>query len=124
MRWRNLKGRLVLGVILAARGGGSPRLRPGERFWGGCSRLGAISSSSAHRGAPNQACENTLESFAQALRLGANALELDVASTRDEHLVLWHDWNETLYATGDPQDPPDWRCVTSCARRYMSPYMR
>jgi hypothetical protein len=44
-----------------------------------------------HRGAPNQACENTLESFAQALRLGANALELDVSITHDGHLVLWHD---------------------------------
>jgi glycerophosphoryl diester phosphodiesterase len=45
-----------------------------------------------HRGAPNQACENTLESFAQALHLGANALELDVSITHDGHLVLWHDW--------------------------------
>ena len=44
-----------------------------------------------HRGAPNQACENTLESFAAALRLGANAVELDVSMTQDGHLVLWHD---------------------------------
>jgi len=43
-------------------------------------------------GAPHQARENTLESFAQALRLGANALELDVSMTHDRHLVLWHDW--------------------------------
>jgi glycerophosphoryl diester phosphodiesterase len=45
-----------------------------------------------HRGAPNQACENTLESFETALQLGANALELDVSMTSDQHLVLWHDW--------------------------------
>jgi glycerophosphoryl diester phosphodiesterase len=45
-----------------------------------------------HRGAPNQACENTLESFAEALQLGANALELDVSLTSDQHVVLWHDW--------------------------------
>lgn len=49
-----------------------------------------------HRGAPNHACENTLESFEQALRLGANALELDVSMTRDGQLVLWHDWGHTL----------------------------
>jgi glycerophosphoryl diester phosphodiesterase len=45
-----------------------------------------------YRGAPHWACENTLESFAQALRLGANALELDLSLTRDGHVVLWHDW--------------------------------
>lgn len=44
-----------------------------------------------HRGAPNQACENTLESLAKAVRLGANALEFDVSMTQDGHLVLWHD---------------------------------
>jgi glycerophosphoryl diester phosphodiesterase len=45
-----------------------------------------------HRGAPNQACENTLESFNTALQLGANALELDVSMTSDQQLVVWHDW--------------------------------
>src|ERR1043166_1131670 len=45
-----------------------------------------------HRGAPHQACENTLESFEEALQLGANALELDVSMTSDQHVVLWHDW--------------------------------
>ena len=45
-----------------------------------------------HRGAPHQACENTLESFEIALELGANALELDVSMTSDQHVVLWHDW--------------------------------
>jgi glycerophosphoryl diester phosphodiesterase len=44
-----------------------------------------------HRGAPHQAYENTLESFAKALELGANALELDVSMTSDQHLVVWHD---------------------------------
>ncbi len=44
-----------------------------------------------HRGAPNQACENTLESLVKAVRLGANALEFDVSMTQDGHLVLWHD---------------------------------
>lgn len=45
-----------------------------------------------HRGAPNHACENTLESFAEAVRRGANALELDLSMTQDGYLVLWHDW--------------------------------
>jgi len=49
-----------------------------------------------HRGAPHQACENTLESFEKALDLGANALELDVSMTSDQHLVLWHDWVPSL----------------------------
>jgi glycerophosphoryl diester phosphodiesterase len=49
-----------------------------------------------HRGAPQRAGENTLESFDQALRLGANALELNVSMTRDGQLVLWHDWRATL----------------------------
>ena len=39
-----------------------------------------------HRSAPNQACENTLESFEEALQLGANALELDVSMTSDQHV--------------------------------------
>jgi glycerophosphoryl diester phosphodiesterase len=45
-----------------------------------------------HRGAPQQACENTLASFETALQLGANALELDVSMSSDGQLVLWHDW--------------------------------
>jgi glycerophosphoryl diester phosphodiesterase len=95
MRWRNLKGCLVLGVILAAWAVGL-LAGGGEQFLGRLQPLGRDFLIIAHRGAPNQACENTLESFAQALRLGANALEFDVSMTRDEHLVLWHDWNENL----------------------------
>jgi glycerophosphoryl diester phosphodiesterase len=49
-----------------------------------------------HRGAPHQACENTLESFEAALQLGANALELDVSMTSDQQVVLWHDWVPSL----------------------------
>ena len=45
-----------------------------------------------HRGAPNQACENTLESFEAALHMGANALELDLSMSSDQHVVVWHDW--------------------------------
>ena len=49
-----------------------------------------------HRGAPQQACENTLESFETALHLGANALELDLSLTRDQQVVVWHDWRPSL----------------------------
>src|SRR4029450_7709352 len=49
-----------------------------------------------HRGAPQQACENPLASFATALHLGANALELDLSLTRDQQVVVWHDWRPSL----------------------------
>lgn len=45
----------------------------------------------AHRGARAYAPENTLESFALALRLGSTGLESDVWITRDGEAVLDHD---------------------------------
>ncbi|WP_428935487.1 glycerophosphodiester phosphodiesterase [Streptomyces sp. ACT015] len=47
-----------------------------------------------HRGAPYHARENTLDSLRSALRLGADAVEIDVRLTRDGVPVLLHD--ETL----------------------------
>jgi glycerophosphoryl diester phosphodiesterase len=44
-----------------------------------------------HRGAAREAAENTLDSFAKAIDLGADAIETDVCVTRDGHFVLWHD---------------------------------
>lgn len=44
-----------------------------------------------HRGAPRLAPENTLPAFAAALRLGADALELDVHVTADGAVVVHHD---------------------------------
>ena len=84
-------GRLVLGVVLALGVGGLLACGHG-RFVGPAQAPGPDFLIIGHRGAPNHACENTLESFAQALHLGANALELDVSMTHDGHLVLWHDW--------------------------------
>ena len=46
-----------------------------------------------HRGAPSRAPENTLASFAAALAIGVDAIELDVHLTRDGHLVVIHDQN-------------------------------
>jgi glycerophosphoryl diester phosphodiesterase len=49
-----------------------------------------------HRGAPQQACENTLTSFETALQLGANALELDLSLTQAQQVVVWHDESPSL----------------------------
>jgi glycerophosphoryl diester phosphodiesterase len=45
----------------------------------------------AHRGASRDCPENTMEAFARALALGADALELDVHATRDGTIVVHHD---------------------------------
>jgi len=82
-------------VVLALAVGGLPACGHG-RFVGPAQAPGPDFLIIGHRGAPNQACENTLESFAQALDRGANALELDVSMTQDGHLVLWHDWVDRL----------------------------
>ena len=44
-----------------------------------------------HRGAPRRYLENTTPSFAEALRLGADAVELDVHVTSDGKVVVHHD---------------------------------
>jgi glycerophosphoryl diester phosphodiesterase len=44
-----------------------------------------------HRGAPREHPENTLPSFARALELGADGIELDVHATRDGVVVVHHD---------------------------------
>lgn len=45
----------------------------------------------AHRGASYELPENTIESFALALSLGADAIETDAHMTRDGRVVLSHD---------------------------------
>jgi glycerophosphoryl diester phosphodiesterase len=44
-----------------------------------------------HRGAPEEATENTLESFALALRAGADGVEIDVRPAADGTPVVIHD---------------------------------
>jgi glycerophosphoryl diester phosphodiesterase len=62
-----------------------------------CATLTALAQPAAafdlqgHRGARGLAPENTLPAFAAAMALGVDALELDVASTRDGVLVVSHD---------------------------------
>ena len=53
----------------------------------------------AHRGAPGQAPENTMESFRLGIEAGADAIELDVHLTADGQLAVIHD--ETLERTTD-----------------------
>lgn len=45
----------------------------------------------AHRGANDHAPENTLEGFHQAVKLKADAIELDVQLTSDNEVVVFHD---------------------------------
>jgi glycerophosphoryl diester phosphodiesterase len=56
-----------------------------------------------HRGAAAYAPENTLESFQLALRLGADALELDVRRSADGEPMVFHD--PTLDRTTDRTGP-------------------
>ena len=53
-----------------------------------------------HRGAPVVYKENTIESFIQAFELGLNGIELDVQITKDNQIVIFHDW-EILEETGN-----------------------
>lgn len=47
----------------------------------------------AHRGANETHPENTLAAFKEAIRLGAQMIELDVQMTKDNQLVVMHDVN-------------------------------
>ena len=47
-----------------------------------------------HRGAPCVEVENTLASLRRAVEQdGANGLEVDLCLTKDQQIVLWHDWD-------------------------------
>lgn len=46
-----------------------------------------------HRGSPVNEPENTIPSFESALREGVNSLETDLCVTKDNEVILWHDWN-------------------------------
>lgn len=60
----------------------------------------------AHRGSSADRPENTLASFRQAIEAGATAVEVDVRTTRDGHLVVLHDAtvDRTTDGTGRVQD--------------------
>jgi glycerophosphoryl diester phosphodiesterase len=65
-----------------------------------------------HRGAPLQAPENTIASLKEAIRQGANAVEVDLCLTGDGQVVLWHD-----------QEPDDLVAVARRARLEGLPWV-
>ena len=60
----------------------------------------------AHRGAMNTHPENTIAAFEEAIRLGAQMIELDVRLTKDKKLVILHDESvdRTTNETGKIED--------------------
>lgn len=67
-----------------------------------------------HRGAAAHLPENTMPSFAKALELGADAIEFDVALTRDGVAVVIHD--DTLDRTTDGRGPVENTLYADVAR--------
>jgi hypothetical protein len=59
----------------------------------------------AHRGSSLDRPENTLASMQRAIEAGATAVEIDVRTTSDGHLVILHD--ATLDRTTDGSGPAD-----------------
>jgi len=57
----------------------------------------------AHRGGTSLGPENTLHTFQRAVDLGVHVLEMDVRSTKDDHLVVLHD--RTVDRTTDAPGP-------------------
>lgn len=49
----------------------------------------------SHRGSKLLCCENTVDCHRTALALGADIIELDVRSTKDGHIVVFHDRTTT-----------------------------
>ncbi len=57
----------------------------------------------AHRGIPSEVPENTLAGFEEAIKQGADLIELDVHQTADGHIVVIHD--EMVDRTTDGTGP-------------------
>ena len=66
-----------------------------------------------HRGAPAHLPENTLPSFEEALKSGAQALETDVRISRDGEVVIFHDPDaRRLAGHGRAVETSSWRDVS------------
>jgi glycerophosphoryl diester phosphodiesterase len=46
-----------------------------------------------HRGYPTLFVENTIDSFDNAIKMGANSIELDICVSNDNKVFAWHDWD-------------------------------
>jgi glycerophosphoryl diester phosphodiesterase len=88
-------------------------IRPGlwERVLTGYSKAAKTASPqrvlvSAHRGDRVRTPEQTMPAFVEAVRAGADAIELDVQWTKDQRMVLIHDWtvDRTTSSTGTVTD--------------------
>ena len=60
----------------------------------------------AHRGDWRNACENSLEAIENAIQMGVDIVEIDLARTKDGHLILLHDktLDRTTTGKGKPED--------------------
>lgn len=60
----------------------------------------------AHRGDWRNACENSLEAIENAIRMGVDIVEVDLARTKDGQLILLHDktLDRTTTGKGKPED--------------------
>ena len=66
----------------------------------------------AHRGAPLQFPEHTLEAYEAGARMGAGIMECDVAFTKDKELVCRHAQNDLHTTTNILQTPLAAKCTT------------
>lgn len=60
----------------------------------------------AHRGDWRNACENSLEAIENAVQMGVDIVEVDLARTKDGHLILLHDntLDRTTTGKGKPEE--------------------
>jgi glycerophosphoryl diester phosphodiesterase len=59
----------------------------------------------AHRGAVNEAIENTMDAFKKAVEIGAHRIELDIQPTKDHELAVFHDENlKRMFSTRERLD--------------------
>jgi glycerophosphoryl diester phosphodiesterase len=71
---------------------GQLRARPGaQHHWRPVQRYDELTLIIAHRGAWDEAPQNSLAALEAAIALGCDMVELDVRSTRDRRLVVIHD---------------------------------
>ena len=76
---------LLWGVI------GFAMTHPGAVLVSGAKETGVVRHVIAHRGSSTDRPENTLAAVQRAIEAGATAIEIDVRTTRDGHLVVLHD---------------------------------
>ena len=89
-------GSAVAAAVLAACGGGSQAPLP--------TLNGKPTLVVAHRGASGYIPEETVEAYAKAIEMGADAIEPDVISTKDGVLIARHDPN-LAFSTDVAQHP-------------------